>query len=266
MAIQNYVDVCAIVREAPLIRKGELSSRATCPLMTIHGARDNENPTVKSHFLAITEELKSIREMSQWKKLDLVRITGFIATKETDKKVVCPNCGKINHRKDSVATARSGGNIVYVYPIYARKIGSFETKEEAYQFLSDNAEITNRVFLIGNLVREPEHRKSCTRFQLAINRKYCAKGASDIKERTDYPWIYSYGENAKKDFAALRKSSSVFVEGILRSRDYSEDYKCSECGETFSNRGSTLETVSFSSEYLLDCDFEALYDLENSEE
>lgn len=255
MAIQNYVDVCAVVHETPLIRKGEVSSRATCPLSTIHGAKDSEHVIAKSKFLTITEEPKTIREMSNWKALDIVRITGFIATKETERKVVCPNCGTINHRSESVATARSGGTIVYIYPIYARKIASFSEKEDAFQYLNDNATIANRVFLLGNLTKDPERKGSCTRFQVAINRKYCAKGIPDITERTDYPWIYSYGENAEKDFAALKKGSSVFVDGILRSRNYEEENICVKCGEKIIRKDTALEIVSFSSEYFLNYDY-----------
>lgn len=262
MAILNYVDVCAVVLEAPLIRDGDVSSRASCQLETIHGSRDKKHPDYISNFLSMTEEPRLIEEMSTWKSLDIVRITGFLATKETEKKVVCPKCGKINYRKEAVASARSGGNIVYVYPIHVRKIRSFREKDDAIQFLYENAEIANRVILMGKLTKNPESIKSCTHFQLAINRKYCVKGASDVTERTDYPWIYSYGNGARKDLAVLRQNSCVIVDGALRSRDYDEDYTCVECGEVFVNKGRTLEVLLFSREYLMDCDIERLKTLE----
>lgn len=267
MAIHNYVDIYAVVRGIPVIKQGDLSSRVLCPVSTIRGTRDHVSQKVLnqykySSFFIMTEDKESIQEISGWKELDIVRVTGFIATLDTDKKAACPNCGTINRRIEAVETARSGGNIVYVYPIYARKMASYTEQGMAFSHLIENAEISNRVFLMGNLTRDPEKHelvgKTYTRFQLAINRKYCAKGLSYVRERTDFPWIYSYGENAEKDFAALRTGASVFVDGAIQTRRYKENYKCSECGESFPIQGRTLEIVAYATEYLSDCDFERL--------
>lgn len=272
MAIHNYADVYAVVRGKPVVKTGEISSRVMCPVSTIKGERDQVSQKVLnqfkySSFYILAEDLEMVNKIVTWNELDIVRVVGFIATLETDKKVACPECGHINRRIEAVSTARSGGNLVYVYPIYAEKIASYTEQGQAFSNLIERAEISNRVFLLGNLTRDPERHelvgKVYTRFQLAINRKYCAKGLSDIRERTDYPWIYSYGDNAEKDFIALRTGASVYIDGAIQTRRYKERYTCVECAHNFEVQGRTLEIVAYATEYLSDCDFDRMGKYEN---
>ncbi len=258
MAIQNYADLLAVVLNEPEVEKGEMSSRVICSLLTLHGSRNQKKPITTTIFKVSSHEPRTIREISAWKPLDIVRVSGFIATEDIEKKVVCPHCGAINRRTDSVAGARSGGTFVYLYPIYAQKVVSTSSKEDAEKYLEMNLDYLNHVILIGNITKPPVYFSPCTHFQLAINRKYCPRGQSDIRERADFPWVYSYGKHAKKDYAALRQGSVVMVDGVLQSREYAEDYICSECGEGFQYRGNTLEILSFYTDYISNCDMDAL--------
>lgn len=147
---------------------------------------------------------------------------------------------------------------------------SFFEQGEAHHYLLERAEISNRVFLIGNVTKEPVHglikdettskvnEKPFTRFQIAVNRKYCAKGMQEFIERTDYPWVYSYGENSLIDKEVLHTGSLVFIDGALQSRDYKELYQCQHCGESFKVPGRTLEILSYQTEYFDNCNTKIL--------
>lgn len=267
MAIQNYADLLAVVLNTPEVVKGDISSRVNCTLLTLHGNRNLKKPITTTIFKVSSHEPRTIREISTWKPLDIVRVSGFIATEDIEKKVICPHCGTVNRRIDSVAGARSGGTFVYVYPIYAHKVYSVSSKEDAEKYLEENMDYLNHVILIGNITKTPVYSSPCTHFQLAINRKYCPRGQADIKERADFPWVYSYGKHAEKNYAALKQGSVVMVDGVLQSREYAEDYICSECGEGFQYRGNTLEVLSFYTDYISNCDLDALENIrENTEE
>ena len=137
-----------------------------------------------------------------------------------------------------------------------RIIKHCKDEQEAYEFLHTYKEDVNRVFVIGNLTGEPicgelqGGRKIYTRYQLAINRKYHPKGGSELYDRTDYPWVYSYQKKAEEDFINLEKGALVFVDGALQSRKYKEQYRCSQCGQEYDVPGKTLEILSYDTEYL----------------
>ena len=69
-------------------------------------------------------------------------------------------------------------------------------------------------------------------------------------ERTDYPWVYSYGDKSIEDYQNLEKGALVFVDGALQARKFKEQYTCGVCGEEYDVRGRTLEVLSYDTEYL----------------
>lgn len=82
----------------------------------------------------------------------------------------------------------------------------------------------NRVFLIGNLTRDPELRylpsgQAVTTFTLAANRVYTA-GTGERKEETSFIRIVVWARRAEVCNEYLRKGSPVFVEGRLQSRSW----------------------------------------------
>lgn len=82
----------------------------------------------------------------------------------------------------------------------------------------------NRVFLIGNLTRDPELRylpsgQAVTTFTLAANRVYTA-GTGERKEDTSFIRIVVWARRAEVCNEYLRKGSPVFVEGRLQSRSW----------------------------------------------
>lgn len=82
----------------------------------------------------------------------------------------------------------------------------------------------NRVFLIGNLTRDPELRyvpsgTAVTTFDIAVNRSYTAQ-SGEKKEDTSFLRIVVWARLAEVCAEYLTKGSPVFVEGRLRSRSW----------------------------------------------
>jgi len=82
----------------------------------------------------------------------------------------------------------------------------------------------NRVFLIGNLTRDPELRyipsgSAVATFTLAINRFYKSQ-SGEKKEQTSFIRVVVWGRMAEVCGEYLSKGSPAFVEGRLQSRDW----------------------------------------------
>ncbi len=78
----------------------------------------------------------------------------------------------------------------------------------------------NRVFLIGNLTRDPEIRyipsgKAVADLNMAINRKY-KTNSGEFKEETCFVGVVVWDRQAETAGEYLKKGSAIFVEGSLR--------------------------------------------------
>ena len=198
MARHNYVSVLALVRKEPKFKDTVDGRAGIVGLTTIMSGREYDKATSgyqlnSVSFCARTQEKEILDVMDTLQLWDVVKMTGFLATREKDKKAECPFCNAVNRRVDACVRngkPKSGGNEIFVYPITLRVEEKFETEQAAYEYLHANEEDANRVFVLGNLTNSPIHgelqggRKPYTRFQLAINRKYCPKGGNEMYERT----------------------------------------------------------------------------------
>lgn len=82
----------------------------------------------------------------------------------------------------------------------------------------------NKVFLIGNLTRDPELRyipsgSAVVTFTVAVNRVYKTQ-TGEKKEQTSFIRVVVWGRRAEVCGEYLSKGSPVFVEGRLQSRDW----------------------------------------------
>ncbi|OGW78749.1 MAG: hypothetical protein A2Z83_00085 [Omnitrophica bacterium GWA2_52_8] len=82
----------------------------------------------------------------------------------------------------------------------------------------------NRVFLMGNLTRDPELRyipsgQAVTSFTIACNRTYNSP-AGDKKEEVSFIRVVVWARKAEVCNEFLKKGSGVFVEGRLQSRSW----------------------------------------------
>ncbi len=81
----------------------------------------------------------------------------------------------------------------------------------------------NKIFLIGNLTRDPEMRfipsgSAVTTFTIAANRVYIQQG--EKKEEVSYIKVVTWAKMAETCNNYLSKGSPVFVEGRLQSRSW----------------------------------------------
>jgi len=82
----------------------------------------------------------------------------------------------------------------------------------------------NKVLLMGHLTRDPELRyipsgTAVSTFDLAVNRVYTAQ-SGEKKQETSFIRIVVWARRAEVCAEYLKKGSSVFVEGRLRSRSW----------------------------------------------
>jgi single-strand DNA-binding protein len=82
----------------------------------------------------------------------------------------------------------------------------------------------NRVFLMGNLTRDPELRyvpsgAAITTFTVAVNRTY-SNQAGEKKEEVAFIRVVAWGRQAETCGQYLSKGSPVFVEGRLSTRSW----------------------------------------------
>ena len=82
----------------------------------------------------------------------------------------------------------------------------------------------NKVFLIGNLTRDPELRYTSSgvpvaNLRLAVNRKYKDK-SGELKEDTCFVTVTAWDKQAEICNQYLQKGRAVFVEGRLQSRSW----------------------------------------------
>jgi single-strand DNA-binding protein len=82
----------------------------------------------------------------------------------------------------------------------------------------------NRVFLMGNLTRDPELRyipsgQAVCSFTLAVNRVYLSQGG-EKKQETSFIRVVVWGRRAETCNEYLKKGSPVFLEGRLQSRSW----------------------------------------------
>ena len=82
----------------------------------------------------------------------------------------------------------------------------------------------NRVFLMGNLTRDPELRytpngTAVTKLGIAVNRRYKTQ-TGEVKEETAFITVVVWAKQAETCSQFLSKGRPVFVEGRLQSRSW----------------------------------------------
>lgn len=101
----------------------------------------------------------------------------------------------------------------------------------------------NKVFLMGNLTRDPEVKylpssSAVTDLRLAVNRQYRTKDGENHEE-TLFVSVSVFGRAAENCGKYLRKGSSVMIEGRLRLDEWERD------GQKQSRLCVTAENVQF---------------------
>lgn len=84
----------------------------------------------------------------------------------------------------------------------------------------------NKVFLMGNLTKDPELRytpqgTAVANLRMAVNRKYKNKN-QELKEETCFITVVVWNKQAETCNQYLHKGSAAFIEGLLQSRSWED--------------------------------------------
>ncbi len=85
----------------------------------------------------------------------------------------------------------------------------------------------NKVILVGNLGADPETRympsgEAVTNLRLATTDRYKDKQSGEMKEATEWNRVSMFGKLAEIASQYLRKGSSVYIEGHIRTRKWQD--------------------------------------------
>lgn len=194
-----------------------------------------------------TDLLKRLKSLNAY---DMVDIKGVFNVLSVNKWSDCPECGEEN--------VKLNGTSCFVYPISCLKLNNLQTMYQENESVPEKLlldyyqEVSNHIILIGNVMSEPEMTGTpsspCCRYQLGIERKYFIKTQEDMKY--DYPYVYSYGKQAKNDIRYLKPGALVFLEGFIRNRKVQSDMVCENCGTKYQYPSVASELIPYSIEYL----------------
>lgn len=198
--------------------------------------------------IVLSQNEKMMKAMSAWKKGDIILLRGTLATVNYNNLLRCPHCGK---------TETVPATMTFVNPIYMKIENRELEAAEANREMRKNAEISNRVTIIGKCCTKPEmfitdKGQHITNYQLDVMRKYRIKEDQESNKH-DFPFVKSYGFVAENDYYAVQENGLVFVDGAIQTREYLRTHTCPECGEAYQYKDTTTEIVPYSTEYLTGC-------------
>ena len=147
--------------------------------------------------------------------------------------------------------------MTFVNPIYMKKECESLAPEESNREMRRNAEISNRVTIIGKVCTPPtlfitDKGQRIANYQLDVMRKYRIKEDQETNKH-DFPFVKSYGVVADNDVLAIQEDGMVFVDGAIQTREYLKNHQCPTCGETYQYKDTATEIVPYSTEYLTGC-------------
>lgn len=246
---QNKVILCGMAASAPKIFKAEESGEFKLGVLTLNVVRNNR-PTgdtdrqLRQYTIFIkTDKPELIAKMDKIGQFDQVFVKGTLVTKAKDKTSICPEC-----QTEQTQT----GVIVYIYPIFIDILEQNLTRKESADLLYERREISNDISIIGHLCSDPmkvEALKNTpiAQYQIGVGRKFKVD-----EDKTDFPWVKSYGVNAKDDLLRLRTGSSVLIDGYLQTRAIEKKCRCATCGSVYTWNDYAMEIVPYETEYLKD--------------
>lgn len=249
MARENYVFLLGFVLKDPqVINRGDGDMVASCKIVVGRGTRsvgDGKRHMKCDDPTVLTNERAQAEEMATWHENDIVVVKGVLTVRQIWKGSYCSHCGERNTQE---------GSLVFVTPIACKKCGTCASYQEGVKFLAGIRELSNQVHVFGTLCRDPKKVKTkegipVTRYQIAMNRNFRIRtDAPEIK--SDYPWVYSYGENATEDKKRLLTGAEVFIDGCLQARSVPRKMVCETCGKEYGWKDRAMEIVPYEVEYI----------------
>lgn len=248
MPKQNVVYLKGPVIKSGVKENADGSKEAVVVVGVIRGFRsigDGRNEVKIDRPIVLSRNAEMISKMETLNKNDIVSVKGVVATRTVMKGSVCPFCNTKNEQE---------GLAVYIEPVFIEKECTMDSDSSSLNYLNSIREISNQVYLFGNLTRDPKKVKvrngpTVTQYPLAVHRKYVIKEDSPSVD-VDFPWIKVYGQNAISDRERLQKGSTVFIDGLLQTRAINKKSVCSSCNKRYEWKDRALEIVPFETEYI----------------
>lgn len=105
----------------------------------------------------------------------------------------------------------------------------------------------NKVFLMGNLTRDPELKNTpqgtpVARIGLAVNEQYKTQ-AGEVKKKVDFFTVVAWGKTAENCSRFLLKGRPILVEGKLSTRSWEKDGQKHQVTEIVAERVTFLGTA-----------------------
>lgn len=252
MATHNQVrEVGYLLKDPKIMNEGIEGSEKI--LFQIRTARRDTEGYLGKRFEDVIIYYDGTELMDKLKKLkayDLIDVKGVFNVLTVNKKSLCPHCGAQN--------IKYRGSSTFIYPIFVTKLNSLmvsfdQNAELPEQILEERfKEVSNQALIIGTVVSDPEligtAKIPCCRYRLGVDRKYYIKTQDELT--ADYPWVYSYGQQAEWDIRHLIKNSVVLVDGFIHNRQVNANMTCETCGGEYTYPDVTTEFIPYSLEYL----------------
>ena len=258
IATHNQVRMVGFLLAHPkIINEGqEGAEKAIFRIRTTHRDVDIYNGQQYQDVMIYYDGIELMPRIKKLQQFDLIDIKGVFNILTVNKKSNCPGCGQQN--------VKYRGSSTFIYPISLVKLNAMR---EAYEhdpqlplrILEKHfKETSNQVLIVGTVVSQPEMigdaKHPCCRYRLGVDRKYYIKTQSEIT--ADYPWVYSYGQQAEYDYSHLKmpqdgeQGSLVLVDGFVQYRDVEAKMVCDACGEPYTYHDIVTEFIPYSIEYL----------------
>lgn len=254
MATHNQVRVVGFLKSDPQIYNMgvEGAEKAIFIIRTMHRELDGFFGAKFQDLMIYydgTELMPRIKKLSQY---DLIDIKGVFNILTLSKTSLCPVCGTKNVKYNGTST--------FVYPISLIKLNGMKTAFEHDEKLPERIlethfkEVSNQILIVGTIVNEPQMvlngKNSCCRYQLGVDRKYYIKTQGELT--ADYPWIYSYSQQAERDMAHLKKGTVVLIDGFIQNRQVKSNITCDCCGNVYQYDDAATEFIPYAVEYMSD--------------
>jgi len=252
MATHNQIRLVGYLKEPPKIMNINTpgAEKVICKVRTTRRDIDGYEGPYFEDVLVFYDSQELMPKMLTLKQYDVVDIKGVVNVMTVNKRTQCPNCGTVNYKMY--------GASVFVYPISLIKLNSLATFVEDKDELPDEAlrkrylEVSNQAIIIGTVVREPamigNERVICCKYPLGVDRKYYISTQSQVT--ADYPWIYSYHQQAESDMRHLQPGTLVMIDGFMHSRSIKCKMTCDNCQSEYEYPDYTTCFVPYSVEYL----------------
>lgn len=260
MAKMNMAHLYGRVAKPPTIKcsaDGEMSYGILYVdvVRSLRPVDDGTNFTKHDLIMVLSREKEILDQYRDLTKNTVVLIKGVITSRQTQKPSVCPHCKDENG--NPVRNSRPG-NMIYITPIFLRKIEEYEEDEEqeAVEDVIRNQEISNQAYMYCTVLTQPKRIRTkkgidLTQYRVAINRKFTIR-TDDVERRTDYPVVKSYGEQALDDFMYINQGTTLLIDGFLQGRKVTRKIKCEHCGQIYEYKDYSMEIIPYDTEYLVD--------------